>query len=217
MKKLFLISAIMFLFLRMAFSQEPPRTNSDSLWYFHPFSIDLSAGMWIPAGKLSDYYGSSVQFGAGFGLMISEKTRFQLWMMPRLLNQKKSIPIKVDDSIVYYDKNTVGASLGGWLSYTFYQDKLLSSEIMTGISWEDIPTDIQKPNCKDLFSVSGLGLSIGVNSWINTFSNLNFGLRAIYTYSTYNKSKFLVSSIGGNSFTFSLVYRYPKRNQDFKR
>jgi hypothetical protein len=66
-------------------------------------------------------------------------------------------------------------------------------------------------------NISGLGLSIGINSWINTSPKLNFGLRAIYTYSTYNKSEHLASPIGGHSLTFSLVYRFPRRSQEFKK
>jgi len=217
MKKLVFTSLFLFLFIGSTLSQESIRPNHDSLWYFHPFSIDLSAGVWIPAGKLSEYYRPSAQFGASFGIMVSKKARFQLWIMPRLLNQKKPLLIKVNDSIVDYSKNLTGSSLGGWLSYTLYQGKYVSTEIMTGVSSEDIPTDVQKPNAKDSLSVSGLGLSIGLNTWINTFSRLNFGLRTIYTYSTYDKSKNLATSIGGHSITCSLVYRFPRRSQSFER
>ncbi len=106
--------------------------------------------------------------------------------------------------------------MGGWLSYTFYQYRIVTTEILTGITWKDIPTDIIKANKKDSLSISGLGLSIGINSWIKTFHRLNFGLRAIYTYSTYDKSKYLASPIGGHSLTFSLVYRFPRRSQESK-
>jgi hypothetical protein len=217
MKRILLITLFTILFIGETFSQESVKQNHDSLWYFHPFSIDLLAGVWIPMGKLSEYYSPSAQFGESFGLMVIKKVRVQFWMMPRFLNQNKPLPIKINDSIVYYRKEKLGASIGGWVSYTFYQDKHVSTELMTGVTWENIPTDVQKPNSKDTLSVSGLGLSIGINSWINTFSRLNFGLRAIYTYTTYEKSKYLSSSIGGHSITFSLVYRFPSRKKEFKR
>lgn len=217
MKNLLFVLLFMLLSIGSAFSQESIKSNHDHLWYFHPFSIDLLAGVWMPAGRLSEYYRPSAQVGVSFGLMVYRKLRLQYWIMPRFLNQSQALPIKVSDSILSYGKNIIGASLGGGLSYTFYQDKWVSTEIMTGVSLEDIPTDVEKPNSKDSLSVSGVGLSIGVNSWINTFSRLNFGLRAIYTYSTYDKSKYLASSIGGHSITFSLVYRFPRRSQNFER
>lgn len=217
MKKFLLIFSLNFLFISLSFSQEHVKQNCDSLWYFYPFTIDLSAGVWTPINKLSDYYNPSPQFGGGFGLMVSRKMRFQLWVMPRILNQKKSVLLNLSDSVIEFKRNMVGASLGGWLSYTFYQDRRVSTEILTGITFEDIPTDILKANKKDSLSISGLGLSIGINSWINTFRRLNFGLRAIYTYSAYDKSKYLASPIGGHSFTFSLVYRFPRRSQEYKK
>lgn len=217
MRKILLIFLLSCFFISSTFSQEYVKQNYDSLWYFYPFSIDLSAGIWIPVKKLSEYYNPSLQIGVGFGLMMSRKIRFQLWIMPRFLNQRNPFLLKNNDSLIVYNKNSVGASLGGWLSYTIYQDKIVSTEILTGITWEDIPSDIKNSNKNNSLSISGLGLSIGINSWINTFQRLNFGLRTIYTYSTYDKSKYLVSPIGGNSFTFSLVYRFPRRSQEFRK
>ena len=74
--------------------------NYDSLWYFYPFSIDLSVGIWTPIDKLSQYYNPSPQFGGGFGLMVSRKMRFQLWIMPRILNQKNPILLNLNDSVM---------------------------------------------------------------------------------------------------------------------
>lgn len=217
MKKILVVLFVSTLLISPTFSQGNGKENYDSLWYFYPFTIDLLAGIWIPNGKLSGYYNPSSQFGTGLGLMVSKKMRFQLWLMPRILKQKNPIAVTVNDSIIEYKKNSLGASLGGWLSYTFYQDRIVSTEILTGVTWEVIPTDITKENGKDSLNISGMGLSIGINSWINTFGRLNFGLRAIYTYSTYDQSNYLANPIGGHSLTFSLVYRFPRRSQDFKR
>jgi len=217
MKKLLLIILFSLLFTDSTYSQGHVKQNYDSLWYFYPFTIDLSAGIWTPINKLSKYYNPSLQFGGGFGLMVSRKIRFQLWIMPRLLNQRETLFLKNNDSIIEYKNNSLGASLGGWLSYTIYQDKIVSTEILTGITWEDIPTNIKNVSNNDSLSISGLGLSIGINSWINTFQRLNFGLRAIYTYTTYDKSKYLARPIGGHSLTFSLVYRFPRRSQEYRK
>jgi hypothetical protein len=142
--------------------------------------------------------------------------RFQLWMLPRLLQQEKPLSIKVNDSVVQYKKNLPGASLGGWMSYRFHQDKFVSTEIMTGVAWETMPTTVQKPGNNDSLSVSGLGLSVGVNSWVNIFPRSTIGLRAIYSYASYDRSKYLANSIGGHSLTISLAYRFPRRSQKFK-
>ena len=125
--------------------------------------------------------------------------------------------LNLHDSVLEYNKNSLGASLGGWLSYTFYQDKIVSSEILTGITWENIPTDIKTENKKDSISISGLGLSIGINTWVNKFHRQNLGLRAVYSFSTYDNSKYLASTIGGHSLTFSLIYRIPRRSQEYKK
>ncbi len=217
MKRLLFLIQIFFVLCSSTNAQDVVKPNYDSLWYFYPFSIDLSAGLWTPVGKLSKYYNPSAQFGASFGLMVSKRMRFQLWIMPRLLNQKKSILVNVNDSIVDFDKNIVGASLGGWLSYTYHQNKNFSNEIMTGATWESIPTNIIKPGKEDSITISSVGLSLGVNSWINIFPRQSFALRTIYTYATYNKSKYLASTIGGHSVTFSLVYRVQRRSKENKR
>lgn len=225
-QKLLLLSVITITVLQSAVSQETftanntAKPNNDSLWYFHPFSIDLLAGVWFPAGKLSQYYHPSAQFGGSLGIMITRKMRLQFWIMPRLLQPAKPIGIMVNDSIIYNSKKNSGASLGGWISRTVYQNKRMSAELISGITWEDIGTNVENPNRRNkydsLLSISSVGMSFGVNSWINTFKKLNFGVRAVYTYSTYDKSKNLAQPIGGSSMTVSLVYRFPKRRPSYK-
>ena len=214
LKKIIFILISSLALIGSALSQERARPNYDSLWYFHPFSVDLLVGVWTPVNNLSEYYYSGAQFGAGFSLMTSKKTRIHLLLMPRILKQRSSIFLKVIDSTYEYSDNTIGASIGGWMTYNFYRGKIICPEIITGLTWEDIPTNILKENKKDTVSISGLGLSIGINSWFNTFNKLNFGLRAVYTYSTFDNSKYLAKPIGGHSLSLSLVYRFA--NRDYK-
>jgi len=192
----------------------------DSLWYFHPFSIDLLAGVWTPLGKLSEYYNPSAKFGGSLGIMVGRKMRFQLWMMPIFFSPKKTIGIKVNDTIVS-EKKTPGASIGGWLSYTFLQNKQISAELISGVTWEDIDTGIENPKPRNkydsILDISSIGISFGVNTWVNIFRQSNTGIRVYYTYATYDKSKIISHSIGGHSMTISLVYRFPKRSLDNKR
>lgn len=226
LQKQLLLSVISFTGLQSVFSQETAtannaaKPNNDSLWYFHPFSIDLLAGVWIPAGKLSEFYHPSAQFGGSLGLMITRKMRLQFWIMPRLLQPVKPIGVLVNDSIIYNNRKNSGASLGGWVSHTVYQNRQISAELISGITWEDIGTNVENPNRRkkydSLLSISSVGLSIGVHSWIHTFKQLNFGLRAVYNYSTYDRSKNLAHPIGGSSITISLVHRFPKRRPSYK-
>ena len=217
MKKLFLIIIFNLILINTASSQRPLKQNNDSLWYFYPFSLDFSAGIWTPIDKLSKFYNASPQFGFGFGLMLHKKLRFQILLMPRFLNQKKPILINVDNSVVAFKKNMTGASFGGYIDYTFNQNKIASTELMTGFSWDDISTNILKTNKKDSISISGLGLSIGINSWFNIFKKVNLGFRALYTYSTYNQSKYLAIPIGGHSVTCSIVFRSHGRSKENKK
>ncbi len=217
MKKLFLALISSLTFISTAFSQERTRSNYDSLWYFHPLNIDILVGAWTPLNKLSNNYYSGLQFGAGVGIMHSKKTRIHLLLIPRILNQKNPISLVVKDSTIQYKGNDVGASLGGWLTYNFYQNKIQSSEVIIGLTGEIIPTNVLKENKTDSISITGLGLSLGIHTWFNTFNKLNFGLRAVYTYSTYDSSKYLAKPIGGHSLTFSLIYRFPRRRNENKR
>lgn len=217
MKKLILISLLTFLCAESAFSQNSARQNYDSLWYFHPFSVELLAGVWMPSGNFSEFYSPSAQFGGSLGIMVAKNMRFNLWVMPRLNSQKEAIPFKVNDSVIHNIKNFHGASFGGWLSYTFCQGKRLSAEVITGVTKEDISSVVEKPYGNDTLNTSATGLSIGLNTWINTFSRLNFGLRAYYTYTAYKKSSYAARSTGGHAMTFAVVYRFPRRSQEFKR
>lgn len=149
--------------------------------------------------------------------MSSKKTRIHLLLMPRILNPKNPISLIVEDSTLQYKGNHVGTSLGGWLTYNFNRNKIQSSEVIIGLTGEIIPTNVLKENKTDSISITGLGLSLGINSWFNTFDKLNFGLRAVYTYSTYDNSKYLSKPIGGHSLTFSLIYRFPSRRKENKR
>lgn len=200
-----------------AFAQKYEKRNYDSLWYFHPFSIELLLGAWTPAGKLSNFYTTSPQFGAGLGLMISRKARLQLLMMPRILIPQKPILVNINNTTIELKERSVEASIGGGLSHTLYQGKSINTELLTAITFESIQTSIKKSNTNDSLAINGLGVSLGINSWINKFNNHNVGIRTLYTYATFDASKHLASSIGRHSFTFSLIYRFPKRNQKNKR
>lgn len=215
-KKLLLVFLLKFLFINSTFSQGNVKQRYDSLWTFYPFTIDILVGACTPLGRLSEHYRAAPQFGAGFGLG-GPKLRIHYLIMPRVLNQRNSMLLNVKDSTFEYSNNTLGASIGGWATYSFYQNKALRAEIVSGVTWESIQTDIIKENKKDSISISGVGLSIGLHSWFTTFKNLNFGLRAVYTYATYNNSKYLARPIGGHSCTLSLVYRWPQRSEKYKR
>ncbi|MCO5258048.1 MAG: hypothetical protein M9926_14950 [Lentimicrobium sp.] len=94
---------------------------------------------------------------------------------------------------------------------------MVLAELITGVTKEDISTVVEKPYGNDTLNTSATGLSIGLNTWINTFSRLNFGLRAYYTYTANKKSAHPASSTGGHAMTFAVVYRFPRRSQEFKR
>ena len=215
MKKLLFLTLFFSLLMNNIYSQKNNVIKYDSLWYSHPFFIDLQAGVWTPIGKLSEYYNPSVQLGAGFGLGF-RKLQVQLMVMARFPSERILLPIKVNDSIVF-GKTIIGGNVGGWINYSFFRNKFLCSETVIGFTHEFISTDVINPKNNDTLSVGGLGISLGFNSWFKTFSKLNFGLRTIYTYSRYDNSKNLANAIGGHSFTFSLVYRFPRRDPSYEK
>ncbi len=196
--------------------------NYDSTWCFHPFSINLYAGQWSPLGNLKNYYRPSFKLGASFGLMITDNLKIEYGLGPIFLNNNNSLDFLVNDSILSTD-DTFGASLGGWITYSVYKDRNLYIDIISGVTWELIDTDIVNPDedpddkYDSTLSVSTYGISLGTDIWINKFGNHNVGIRILYNYAAYNRSDILISKIGGHSISVSLIYRFPKRKQIFRK
>ncbi len=191
------------------------KPNYDSLWYFHAFSIDVATGSWIPIGTLSTHYRPALQLDFDMGLMVNSKMRFYLSLGPRFLNASEPISVKGMYSTEYANAKW-GSHVGGGLSYTFYQHRRISASFLSKCTLEAIDTNIPNAHPKksndSLITVSGLGLSGGILIWTNIFKKSSIGLKVLYTYSTYNRSKHLTHPIGGNSTAVSLVFRFPRRS-----
>jgi len=196
------------------FTQKQPK---DSIWCFHPFSIDLCAGLWVPSGKLSSYYNPSLQFSGYFGLMVTKKLRAHIGLQFRGMDQIKPLFLKVNDTIVSYQSNTSQGGFGAWISYTLYQNKQICTELIAGVANQSISTNIENMANRDSIEIKGIGLSIGAHTWFQTYKGLNFGLRAEYNYANYDKSNFLADNLGTNFFTVSLIYRVQRRENSYKK
>ena len=192
----------------------------DNNWYFFPVSFNLFPGIYLPIGKLSEYYYPGFQFGFSLELMISKKIRIEYVIVPRFMNNKNQIEVYVNDTILKTNTPMSG-SIGGSLSYNLYKNKHIFLELFSGLAWEPIDTEIIDPNPKNdkdsLLDISTMGFSIGINTWINTFRNHNFGVKTVYNYAGYNRDKILKSNIGGHSFSVSLVYKFPKRDEAYRK
>ncbi len=195
--------------------------NYDSIWCFHPFSINFYAGLWTPFGTLNDYYNPSAKLGISLGFMIIKDLRLEIGMNGIIHTNTNELVFIVNDSDKGIDKTT-GASLGGWLTYSVHKDKKIYIDILSGFTWESIGTDIENPNNdpedenKDYLSVSTYGISLGTDIWINKLRNYNLGLRILYCYAPYNNDDILKTNIGSHSISTSLIYRLPRRKQKFR-
>jgi len=187
--------------------------KNDTTWKFHPFSVDIIVGSYIPIGKLNEQFKPSLQVGWSLGLTIYKNTRLSVMVAPRFLLEKRSLAVKVKDSIIY-DYHPLGWSIGGLSSTRLYENKQICLELINGVTWEGIVTDVSDVNSGDSISISSLGLSLGLNTWFNIINRINLGVLAYYTFSTYDNSKYLANPIGNSSFNLSLIYRGPKRNQN---
>lgn len=194
----------------------------DSIWCFHPFSINIYSGLWTPVGTLNDYFNPSAKLGASFGLMISKNMKIELGLNAIIHNNKDELELFADETSKNTNKTT-GASLGGWLTYSVYKDRIIYLDILSGLTWETIDTDIENLNddpedeYDDNLSVSTFGVSIGSDLWLNIIGTHNIGIRLLYSYAPYNNDDILKTKIGGHSISTSLIYRFPKRNQIFRK
>ncbi|MBP1630727.1 MAG: hypothetical protein H6Q15_1620 [Bacteroidetes bacterium] len=212
MKKLLITTIFFFFIVVPTFAQDNNKVKLDSIWCFHRFSIEAAVDSWTPIGKLHEFYNPSVKFDAGFGLMFLNKMWIHYLASYRGLNPKQPILLNVNNDLTEVKAKSFETSLGGWLSYSIYQNRIINTEVVAGVTWENVATGIINKKNKDTLSISATGLSLGFNTWINSFYGLNFGIRTIYTYSTFDKSKYIAHPIGGHSFSISLIYRHPRRN-----
>jgi len=198
------------------------KQNFDSIWCFHPFSINIYSGLWTPIGSLNDYFNPSFKLGASFSLMVSDNMKIELGLNAIFQNNESDIILE-ENAIVDSTRKTTGASLGGWLTYSIYMDRNFYIDLLSGVTWETIDTDIEKPNVDpdekddELLSVSSIGFSFGTDIWINKFGIHNVGIRILYSYAAYNIDEILISQIGGHSISTSLIYRFPRRKQIFRK
>jgi hypothetical protein len=227
MKRFALITLLYLIFQSSNFGQELKESNStdkkkssdltvdyDSIWCFHPFSADFSAGLYMPIGKLSDFIKPSFQVGLGLGIMVSNKSRIQLGIYPRFIRSNSSFLVNHKDTILFAEPDISG-SLGGWISHEIYKDKLFYTELIAGISWEPFDAVVRYPAvniANDSINISTLGFSLGLNTWINTFGAHNVGLKVMYQFAAYDKAEILVDHLGGHSLSITLVYRFSKRS-----
>jgi hypothetical protein len=191
---------------------------ADSIWCFYPFSINIAPGIWFPASKLSTYYDPCFQLGLGFGIMFTSKVRLELGLTPHFLINKKKITVSVNDTL--RETNTPSsASIGGGLNIAVYRNSTLCLELIPGLSWEPLSTEIKKPGTQEdddsKVSISTVGYSLGLNTWINKFGRQNFGIKAAYGYAAYYTDSSLISDIGGSYISISLCYRWPAREAGF--
>lgn len=189
----------------------------DSVWYFHPFSIDLCAGLHVPTGKLATYYNPTLQFTGYMGLMITKKLRAHIGLQFRGMDQTKPILLKANDTIIPYQSNILQGGFGAWISYTLYQNKQICTELIAGVANQNISTNIENRANRDSIEIKGIGLSIGAHTWFHTYKGLNFGLRAEFNYANYDKSNFLANNLGTNFFTVALIYRVQRRKNAYKK
>lgn len=225
-----LFSCIFFLFLMSQFvvSQETKArqlsmVENDSIWCFHPFSVNIYAGVWNPVGRLSKNFKSSMKFGGTLGLMISKKSRIEYGVAISLNNSKNEVELvyEVDGQNLSTGKTHSGG-VGVFYLHNIYKDYNFYVDLITGIGMESISTDIANPeftsgNKNDsIVDFTTFGLSSGIDIWVNKFGINNFGLRFLFTYAPYNRDRELLTNIGGLSLTCSFVYRFPKRKPSFR-
>ena len=227
-RKIFLV-ALVFLVIKTGISQNEGSSTikgltqncqessefKDTIWFFYPFTINVSVGMWMPLGKMKPYYDPSFQLSFGFGIMLTPKVKLELGIAPRFLVNTKKISVMVDDTL--RETNTpVSGSIGGGFNIILYRNRIFCLEFLPSLSWEPLDTKIRKPGAKEgdesTVDISAVGYSLGMNTRINTFRNNNIGIKILYGNSNYNSDPKLITDLGGSYWTLSLCYRWPGRD-----
>ena len=211
-----------FLFFLIGFfllvSQKSVASTEDTnhcIWCFHPFSVNIHAGLWSPLGQLNSYYNPSPFFDFNLGLVLVSKVKLEIGLGPILHDLSQPLNIFYQETS-YREQVTSGGSVGGAVTYHLYDNKVVFIDAVSRFRWESIILEkipFENPSSKydEKLAISTFGLSFGIDAWFNIVRSHNFGFRILYGYAGYNWDSKLISNIGGQSLSTSLIYRFPKR------
>ncbi|MBL7901534.1 MAG: hypothetical protein JNK73_06030 [Bacteroidia bacterium] len=193
------------------------KTTSDSVWYFNPFGVSLSPGISFPLGKFSEYVNPSFGFGFSFNLHVWKALSIEAGMLFRFLDNKKSVFIRYNDSLIEC-QTPLAVSIGGWIHRKIYKNHIVYTELIAGMSLEELSTDyIANTPDDSLVSLSTFGYALGLQNYFNCLGAQNIAIKLLYQNAFYNRNNMLVTEIGGHSISLALVYRFPPREPFYKK
>jgi hypothetical protein len=193
------------------------KTAADNVWYFNPFGVSLSPGISFPIGKFSEYVNPSFGFGFTFNLHVWKAFSIEAGMLIRFLDNKKSVFIRYNDSLIQC-QTPLAVGAGGWIHRKIYKNRMVYTELIAGMSLENISTDYVANTPEDsLVSLRTIGYAFGLQNYFACFGAQNIAIKCLYQNTFYNRDKILVTEIGGHTITFAFVYRFPPREPFYKK
>lgn len=169
-------------------------------------------GTWIPLGKLSDTFSPCPLFGFHAGFAFNQSVRFDIGINIRIQNQYKPFLINADNTITEVNSE-VGFTGGLWVTKEYKLENKIMLDAIVGLGIGYIDTDLKKVNPNpdendNYYSIETADLSVGMNIRKRIFMRHSVGLNLSYHFAPYNLDKELITEIGSQFFTTSIIYRF---------
>jgi len=169
-------------------------------------------GAWIPIGELSNTFSLSPLIGFRAGFTFNGSVRFDIGVNIRLQNQNKPFLINANDTATEVNSK-VGFTGGLWLTKEYRLRNKVMLDAIVGLGIGFIDTDLKKNNPnpdenEKYYIIETADLSVGMNIRKRIFMRNSIGLNLSYHYAPYNLDKELITNIGNQYLTTSIIYRF---------
>lgn len=186
--------------------------KKDEQWY-ETITLNLSSGIWVPIGKLSEFAHPGFMFGMSFGSKLFQNIRIDFGINVAFLKSKEKFQIQTSNGIKPVNaKNCM--SIGLMATKETAIAKYSFVDISTGIYFGRIDTDELKPRDGNddedsYYGVGALDLSLGAAFRQRVSDQSMLAINAGFHYAPYYKfDDDLKQEIGSQFATFMITYRF---------
>ena len=169
-------------------------------------------GVWMPVGKLSDTFSASPLLGFRAGFTFAHSIRFDIGVNLRIHTNSKQFQIEAEDITTKVNSN-VGFTGGVWVTKEYKLKNKIMIDAIGGIGIGVIDTDLKKTNTNpddndNYYSLETVDFSLGINIRKRVFMKNSIGLNLSYHFAPYTLDNELITDIGSQFFTTSLIFRF---------
>jgi len=171
--------------------------------------INFIIGAWIPLGKLKPTFTTSPLLGFHSGFNFSNSVKIEIGAEFRLHIDNKPFQIEAEGTATEV-KSKVGFVVGFWFSKEFKLKRNMLLGMVGGIGIGILDTDLKKNSNDDSnnYAIETADFSLGVNVRRRISRSIDIGLNLSYHYAPYNWDSQLVSNLGNQYLSLSLILGY---------